>query len=98
MFPKQDKLLADFGKRLRLARLRRKLTTRTVAMRANMARSTLRNAELGDPAVGLGTYIRLMAVLGLEADIARLAADDVVGRKLQDAELESGKPGDERRA
>ena len=67
-------------------------------MRANMAHSTLRNAELGDPAVGLGTYIRLMAVLGLEADISRLAADDVVGRKLQDAELESGKPGDERRA
>ena len=45
-------------------------------------------AELGDPAVGLGTYLRLMSVLGLEADIEKLAADDVVGRKLQDAELE----------
>lgn len=96
LFPKEDKILAEFGRRLRLARLRRKLTTRTVAMRANMARSTLRNAELGDPAVGLGTYIRLMSVLGLETDIAKLAADDVVGRKLQDAELEPGMPGDAR--
>ena len=56
-----------------------------------MARSTLRNAELGDAAVGIGTYLRLMSVLGLEGDIAKLAADDVVGRKLQDAELEPRK-------
>ena len=88
LFRNETKLLAEFGQRLRLARLRRKLTTRTVAVRANMSRSTLHNAEAGDPAVGLGTYVRLMAVLGVEDDIALLAADDRVGRKLQDAELE----------
>jgi len=98
LFPNEEKLLADFGRRLRLARLRRKLTTRVVAQRANMARSTLQNAELGDPAVGLGTYIRLMSVLGLEGDVAKLAADDIVGRKLQDAELEPNEARDERRA
>lgn len=92
LFQNEDKLLAAFGKRLRLARLRRKLTTRTVAARANMSRSTLHNAEQGDPAVGLGTYVRLMSVLGLEGDIALLAADDTVGRKLQDAELDPRRP------
>lgn len=88
LFLNENKLLAEFGKRLRLARLRRKLTTRTVAVRAGMSRSTLYNAEHGDPAVGLGTFVRLMSVLGLENDIALLAADDRIGRKLQDAELE----------
>jgi len=36
----------------------------------------------------MGTYLRVMAVLGLEADINVLAADDKVGRKLQDLALE----------
>lgn len=88
LFANENKLLTEFGQRLRLARLRRKLTTRTVATRAGMSRSTLYNAEAGDPAVGLGTYLRLLSVLGLEKDIALLAADDVVGRKLQDLALE----------
>jgi hypothetical protein len=37
----------------------------------------------------LGTYLRVMAVLGLEADINALAADDRVGRKLQDLALDA---------
>ena len=35
----------------------------------------------------MGTYLRVMAVLGLEDDINTLAADDNVGRKLQDLAL-----------
>ena len=35
----------------------------------------------------MGTYVRVLAVLGLDNDIATLAADDKVGRKLQDLAL-----------
>jgi hypothetical protein len=38
--------------------------------------------------VTLGTYLRVLAVLGLDADLDRLAAEDPVGRQLQDRELE----------
>lgn len=36
----------------------------------------------------MGSYIRVLAVLGLENDLHGLAADDKVGRKLQDLGLE----------
>lgn len=86
-FPSEDRLLREFGERLRLARLRRKLTTTVVAQRAGVSRTTLYNVERGDPSTTLGTYLRVMATLGLEDDIATLAADDKVGRRLQDLRM-----------
>ena len=41
-----------------------------------------------DPAVALGIYARVLQALRLEAGLAAIAADDVIGRKLQDAKLE----------
>lgn len=41
-----------------------------------------------DPGATLESYIRVLAVPGLEDDINQLAADDRVGRKLQDLALE----------
>jgi hypothetical protein len=35
----------------------------------------------------LGTYLRVLVALGLDGDIKALAADDKVGRKLQDLAL-----------
>ena len=90
-FPSEQRVLAQFGERLRLARLRRKLSTSTVAQRAGMSRTTLYNAEQGDAAVTLGSYLRVLAVLGLEGDIDLLAADDKLGRRLQDLALEPGR-------
>ena len=87
VFPQEQRLLSAFGERLRLARLRRKLTTSTVAQRAGISRSSLYNAEAGNPGATLGTYLRVLAVLGLEADINAIAADDKLGRKLQDLAL-----------
>jgi transcriptional regulator with XRE-family HTH domain len=89
IFPQEQRLLSRLGERLRLARLRRKLSNAVVAQRAGISRTSLYKVEAGDPGATLGTYIRVMAVLGLEADVDALAADDKVGRKLQDLALEA---------
>ena len=60
----------------------------TVAQRAGIARKTLYRVERGDPAVSLGIYARVLQALRLENDLASIAADDTLGRKLQDAGLE----------
>lgn len=91
IFPSEMHLLAEFGARLRLARLRRKLTTTTVSTRAGISRATLNKVEKGDPNVTMGTYLRVLAVLGLEGDVAMLAEDDKLGRRLQDLELTAGR-------
>ena len=86
-FPQERRLLAALGERLKLARLRRQLTTIAVAQRAGISRTTLYNAESGEPGVTLGTYLRILATLGLDGDLNGVAADDKVGRKLQDLAL-----------
>lgn len=87
VFPSEQRLLQQLGERLKLARLRRKLSNAVVAQRAGISRSSLYKVEAGNPGATIGTYLRVMAVLGLEADINGLAADDKVGRKLQDLSL-----------
>lgn len=92
LFPASVRELAAFGERLRLARLRRRFPTELVARRANISRPTLRKIEKGDVGVALGNYFQVMKVLGLDNDFARLAADDEVGRRLQDAALAPAPP------
>lgn len=88
VFPQEQKLLLQLGERLKLARKRRRLSSVVVAQRAGISRSSLYKVEAGDPGATLGTYFRVLAVLGLEDDIHQLAADDKLGRKLQDLALE----------
>jgi len=87
MYPAEKKMLAEFGERLKLARLRRRFMAQTVAERVGISRTTLSRVEQGSPAVSLGVYLRVLSVLGLEGDFSALAADDRLGRRLQDLEL-----------
>jgi len=89
ILPGLARILSGLGERLKVARLRRRYSADMVAQRAGMARATLYRIELGDPGVSLGNYARVMQVLRLEEDLKRLAVDDELGRKLQDAEIGS---------
>jgi transcriptional regulator with XRE-family HTH domain len=84
---KQKNILATLGENIKLARLRRKLSIRSMAERAGMATSTLGNIEVGSPSVSLGSYLQVLSVLRLEDDLLLIADKDPVGRQIQDAGL-----------
>ncbi|HLG03753.1 MAG TPA: helix-turn-helix transcriptional regulator [Bacteroidia bacterium] len=79
--------MKELGENMKLARLRRRLSTGQVAERAGISRATLWQVEKGAPTVAMGTYCQILFVLGLEKDLLKVAADDILGRKLQDAGL-----------
>ncbi len=87
LLPKHERLLANLGENLRLARLRRKLSAEQVAERADVSRSTLHLMENGSAGTSLGKLVQVLAVLGLEQDLTQIGIDDVLGRKLEDARL-----------
>ncbi len=87
LLPRISRLLRAYGENLKLARLRRRYSAEMVAQRAGISRKTLSRVEKGDSAVALGIYARVMQVLRLEEDLAKLAVDDPLGRKLQDTAL-----------
>jgi transcriptional regulator with XRE-family HTH domain len=85
--PRQEKTLATLGGNIKFARLRRDISTTQAAERAGISRTTLNKVEKGDPAVALGAYLKVLYVLNLDADLLKVAADDELGRALQDAKL-----------
>lgn len=87
LLPKLNKILKRLGENIKLARLRRKLSAQQVSERANISRPTLIAIEKGSPSVSLGSYLMVLFVLGLENDVLKIAEDDDLGRKLQDAKL-----------
>ena len=87
LLPKQERMLQTLGETIRLARLRRDLSSEQVSERAGISRNTLIKIERGDEGVAIGMYFRVLIVLGLQDDLLLIARDDVLGRKLQDIGL-----------
>lgn len=89
LFPKTMSILERFGENIRLARLRRNISSSLQAERAGISRPTLTMIEKGAPSVALGNYVQVLVSLGLEKDLLKVAADDELGRSLQDLNLSS---------
>lgn len=71
-------LLLQLGDRLRRLRLAQGLGTVEMAERVGVTRNTLRSVEAGDPGTAIGTYLRVMSVLGVSGEMALLAGDSLV--------------------
>lgn len=97
-YPRHRGQLVALGGRLRAARLRRKLTQAVLAERVGVTLPTLRKLEAGDPSASLATVVRVLQVLGLAQDIDKLAAQDALGRELQDNELKQPRRSTPRKA
>ena len=87
LLKKHKRILSELGENIKLARLRRRLSTEQVSQRANISRPTLTSIEKGAESVSMGLYLQVLVVLGLENDLLLVAKDDELGRKLQDANL-----------
>ena len=91
VFPKNRRSLEQLGENIKLARKRRNYTQVLISQRTGLSRLTIRKIEQGDPSVSMGHYVAVLGVLGLAGDIAAVASDDVLGRKVQDIKLMSKK-------
>ena len=88
VLPQTQNLLSQMGEQIRLARLRRHLSSELVAERAGVSRQTVTAIEKGSASVALGAYAAVPHALGgLEQDLLLIAKDDELGRKLQDLDL-----------
>lgn len=90
LLPRVQKILELLGENIKLARLRRKLSSNQLAERAGISRTTLWQIEKGSPNVAMAAYAQVLFVLGLEEDWLKVGVDEL-GRKLQDAGLITGK-------
>ncbi|WP_035595460.1 helix-turn-helix domain-containing protein [Hyphomonas polymorpha] len=68
--PKSGSALAQLGRDVRAARIRRRITAADLAGRAGTSPNTIGRLEKGDRGVGIGTLADVLVVLGL---IARLS-------------------------
>jgi len=87
LFPQTQRRAEGLGERLRLARMRRRISLTDLAKRVDANRNTLARLERGDLATSLGVLARVLAVLGLEEDLDLIARDDELGQRLQDVRL-----------
>ncbi|HEU4773599.1 helix-turn-helix domain-containing protein [Lysobacter sp. CW239] len=90
--PHARRQVVALGKRLRAARLRRAMTQGQLAERVGVSTPTIGKLEGGDPSTSLATVLRVLTVLGLNEDVDLLAAEDSLGRSLQDSQLKPPRP------
>lgn len=68
-------VLLQLGDRLRRRRKAQGMSTVEMAKRAGISRMTLSAVESGDPSSTIGSYLRVMAILGLRGEMALVATD-----------------------
>lgn len=78
--PETGARLADLGRRLRDARMHRKLRQVDLAERTGLSRSTVEAIERGSADTSIGAYARVLWVMGLDGELDILA-DPAVDRE-----------------
>ena len=73
----ERQLLLQLGDRLKRLRKAHGIGTVEMAARAGITRNTLRAVESGDPGPSIGTYMRVMSILGVVGEVALLAGDSL---------------------
>lgn len=71
----ERQLLWQLGDRLKRLRQAQGWGTVEMARRVGISRTTLSAVEAGDPGPSIGTYLRVMSVLGVSGELALLAGD-----------------------
>jgi transcriptional regulator with XRE-family HTH domain len=71
----ERQLLLQLGDRLKRLRKAQGVGTVEMAECAGITRTTLRSVESGDPGPSIGTYLRVMSILGISGELALLAGD-----------------------
>ncbi len=81
--------LATFGRNLRIARIRRRLTMASMAERCGISVATWRRMEKGDPTVAIGAWAMALFILGEGSALAEVLAPgvDEVGMVLDEGRL-----------
>jgi transcriptional regulator with XRE-family HTH domain len=79
----------ELGRRVKLARVRRRLTQRELAARAGVSYVTMRAIEGGNLLTGLGAYLAAIWALGLERELEKLLEpdSDTEGKQLELARI-----------
>ncbi len=71
----ERQLLLQLGDRLKRLRKAQCIGTVEMAKQVGISRTTLSAVESGDPAPSMGTYLKVMSVLGVSGELALLAGD-----------------------
>lgn len=74
-------LLLQVGERLKSLRKARGLSAGALAGQAGMSRTTLGKIEAGDPRTSIGSFVRVMSVLGVSGDLVHLAGARMIARQ-----------------
>ena len=84
-----SRALKKLGEDIKNARKRRRITTKLVAERAGISRTTLIKIEKGDGGVSIGAYTRVLFILGLISRLADMVdvAFDKLGQILETEHL-----------
>jgi len=84
-----EQAVAQLGANIATARLRRQWRQKDLAEKAGVTRGTVMSIERGKLGTGIGAYVAVLWALGLQGDVALLAAPerDLEGRTLEAARL-----------
>jgi len=81
--PLERQLLLQLGERLRAARKRRRLSAASFAQEVGISRTTLHAVESGEGSPSMGTYVRVLSLLGMGADLALVGTGEAIAAPRQ---------------